>query len=521
MGNRRPRCSMDMLGPVIDLGRPAMTFPTTTRGSRLLAISIACALALPLGVHAQTKSSGKGNAREQQLEQRVNQLEQELAELKAMIQEQKQATTQAAQTAQQAQATATQAATTAQATSTKVEAATPNGKPVFATAPGMSVALHGFVSASAFGQDKTFTYGNGQNAEIPAVPAATNKGSLSGVDVRNTRFWLDFTGARFNEDWGGGGRIEMDFFGGFNGAGAYAEQQPTPRLRQAYMDIANVNSGSTIRIGEQWNLMFPLDNTPTSLSHIAFPLGFGAGFVGWRYPGVVWMQDLNHGSDGAKWRLDVGAFSGNWNGPQTANCTPNCTINYLTAGNANFRPQVEARLRVADKDWLAYFVAHYSSLNLKGVNGLAPTPIKDKIDSYGYELGGQWKPGPWTFKGLIYSGNALGQIFGAMSQFGDISEAGGFVQAGYNFTPKWSVNAFYSQANPSQSDVRRWVIGESATVNGLMRTQQGALSLQYASGAYELGVEWMYDKLKYQPGLHGETRNINGNQVSLNGLYKF
>ena len=519
MGNRRSRCSMDMLGPVIDLGRPAMTFPTTARGSRLLAISIACALALPLGAHAQSTRNTKGNAREQQLEQRVNQLEQELAELKAMIQEQKAATTQAAQTAQQAQVTADQAATTAKATSTKVEAATPNGKPVFSTAPGMSVALHGFVSASAFGQDKTFTYGNGQNAEIPAVPAKANKGSLSGVDVRNTRFWLDFTGAKFNENWGGGGRIEMDFFGGFNGTGAYSEQQPTPRLRQAYMDITNASTGSTFRIGEQWDLMFPLDNTPTSLSHIAFPLGFGSGFVGWRYPGVVYMQDLNHGAEGPKWRLDIGAFSGNWSGPNPTGDTN--TINYLTAGNANFRPQIEARLRVADKDWLAYFVAHYASLNLKGVNGSFATPIKDKIDSYGYELGGQWKPGPWTFKGLIYSGNALGQIFGAMSQFGDISESGGYVQAGYNFTPKWSVNAFYALSSPNQTDVRRWVIGSNATANGLLKNQQAALSLQYASGAYELGVEWMYDKLNYQTGPTGERRSINGNQVSLNGLYKF
>lgn len=165
-------------------------------------------------------------------------------------------------------------------------------------------------------------------------------------------------------------------------------------------------------------------------------------------------------------------------------------------------------------------MAHYASLDLKNVNNSFPTPIKDKIKSVGYEVGGQWKPGPWTFKGLLYAGNGLGQIFGAMSQFGDISEAGGFLQAGYNFTPKWSLNAFYSLSKPNRGDVVRWV-ATTPTSNALLKDQQAALSLQYASGAYELGIEWMYDVLNYQTGPTGEHKSINGNQVSLNALYKF
>ncbi|WP_430391992.1 hypothetical protein [Dyella sp. 20L07] len=501
-----------------------MTIPTTVRRRGLLALSIACALGVPLGAHAQssTQSSTKTKSHEQQLEQRVNQLEQELAELKAMIQEQKAATTQASQTAQAAQVTAEQANTTAQATSTKVAEAP---KPQFTTAPGLSVALHGFISASAFGQDRTFAnYGNGQNALVPAPPTPANKangydGSLSGFDVRNTRFWLDISGAKLNDSWNGGGRIEMDFFGGNNGTGAYAQQQPIPRLRQAYMDITNPDIGSTIRIGQQWELMFPLENVATSLTHIAFPLGYGTGFVGWRYPGVVWMQDLNHGSDGIKWRLDVGAFEGNWNGPQ--NTAGTSTINYLTAGNADFKPQLEARLHAQGSDWLAYVVAHYSSIDLKGVGDIAPKPLENSIQSIGYELGGQWKPGPWTFKGLIYTGKALGEIFGAMSQFGNIKESGGYVQGTYNFTPKWSVNAFYSMVRPNGNDVIHWTTTSATAGTSLLRSNQAALSLQYASGNYELGVEWMYDKLRYQVGSEGPQQNVDGNQVSLSGLYHF
>ncbi len=495
MANRRVQAGAPMLGPHLTRGdNQLMNSPSPRRRVRALAFGIACALSLPLAAQAQTSGSTSGNvsAREQQLEQRVDQLEQELAQLKGMIQ------------AQKAAQPAPAAAPAAQAQN--VAAAPASAKPVFTSAPGVSVALHGFINASAFSQNKSFTYGNGQNALFP-VPGS--QGSLSGVDVRNTRFWLDFSGAKFAGDWVGGGRIEMDFFGGFNGTGAYSRQQITPRLRQAYMDLTNPLTGTTIRIGQQWDLMFPL-NSPTSLAHIAFPLGFASGYGGWRFPGIVWMQDLNHGSSGPAWRLDLGAFDGSWSGPGN-------NVNYLSAGNAGFRPQVEARLSVKDKNWLVYGAGHYSRIDLRGVGGDAPTPIKSDLKSTGYEIGGSWKPGPWDFKGVAYTGRALGEIFGAMSQFGDIQEIGGFVQGGYHFTPNWSLYAFYAYASPDNNDVIRW-LGHGST--GLLKNRQAALSLQYAAGAYELGVELLHDKLdSTSNGIDRKT--TTGNQVSLNALYHF
>ncbi|HUW53229.1 MAG TPA: hypothetical protein VMV99_07450 [Rhodanobacter sp.] len=378
--------------------------------------------------------------------------------------------------------------------------------PAFSTAPGVSVTLNGFVSATAFSQSKSFVFGNGQNAEFPVVGS---KGRLSGFDVRNTRFWLDFKGSKFTENWSGSGHLEMDFFGGFNGTGAYSQQQPIPRLRQAYMDLNNVQTGSTVRIGQQWDLMFPLDNVTTSLSHIAFPLGYGVGMIGWRFPGAVWMQDLNHGSSGPQWRLDLGAFEGSWSGPGD-------NVNYLTAGNPGFRPQLEARLHVQDKSWLAYAVVHYSKIDLKGVDGTAATPIKSSIDSEGFEVGGNWHPGPWMFKANAYTGKGLGEIFGNLVQFGDISETGGYLQAGYRFTPNWSTNVFYAYSKSDRSDVVRWLGNGSA---GRLKNRQGAVSLLYNAGAYDFGLEWIYDKLDTTDGLTSKT--TNGNEVNLSALYHF
>jgi porin-like protein len=448
-----------------------------------LALALAAALAVPGLASADEK-------REAQLEQRVDELERQLRELMAEVKAQRNAP-QVVQAPQPSPAPAPPAKET---------------PPVFSTAPGISVALHGFISATAFDQSKSFTFGNGQNAEFP-VPGSS--GNLSGVDIRNTRFWLDFTGARFNEDWAGGGRIEMDFFGGFNGTGGFSASQPVPRLRQAYMDIAN-DSGTKFRVGQQWDLMFPIDSLPVSLSHIAFPLGYGTGLIGWRFPGVTWLQDLNHGTDGAKWQFALGGYSGSWNGPGN-------NVNYLSGANADFRPQIEARLRVEDKGWMAFVTAHYSDVDLKGVDGSVATPVKSSVKSTGVEVGGVWKPGPWTLKGLVYTGSGLGEIFGNLAQFGDISDTGGYVQAGYNFTKNWSVNAFYAMSKSDRNDVIRWLDNGST---GLLENRQSALSLIYASGPFQLGLEWIHSTLD-STNADFVDKTTSGNQLNVSALYTF
>src|ERR1700722_1353645 len=203
-------------------------------------------------------------------QQQLNQQQQDLAAMHASL-----AKLENQQTQQQTQIQQTQAQEQANVTA----AASGSTKPTFTTAPGLSVAFHGFIDATAFSQTRSFTYGNGQNAEFP-IPGSG--GSLSGVDVRNTRFLFDLTGAKIAGDWVGGAHLEMDFFGGNNGTGPYSQEQPLPRLRQAYMVLENPLTGSRIQIGQMWDLMFPLDNLPESLSHIAFPLGYGTGLIGWR-----------------------------------------------------------------------------------------------------------------------------------------------------------------------------------------------------------------------------------------------
>jgi hypothetical protein len=431
-------------------------------------------------------------------QQQLNQQQQDLAAMHdALSQLQNQQTQQQAQIQQTQKAQATLAATPP-----------PAPPQTFTTAPGLSVSFHGFIDATAFSQTKNYTYGNGQNAEYP-IPGS--KGEVSGVDVRNTRFMFDLTGATIAGNWTGGAHLEMDFFGGNNGTGAYSQQQPLPRLRQAYLVMENPVSGSTIRIGQFWDIMFPLDDLPQSLSHFAFPLGYGSGIIGWRYPGIIYSQALNKGSGGPQWRLDLGGFSGNWNGPGS-------TTNYLTAGNAGFRPQIEAKLHVeVEKEWLAFLAAHWSRLNLTGEGGTEPAPIKKQFSSIAYELGGAWTPDPWVFRGVAYTGKAIGQIFGDLSQFGDIRDKGGYVQGGYKFTPHWSTNLFYSISEPNSHDVIRWT-NNGAT--GLLKVYSYASDVEYSVGSYAFALEWIHAVL--DSTTNGTNRKTtSGNQVNLNAYYKF
>lgn len=412
------------------------------------------------------------------------------------------------QTQQQAQIQQTQQAQAQVQTQVQNAVAAAPAKPTFSSAPGLSVAFHGFVDATAFGQNRNFTFGNGQNAEYP-IPGS--HGNLSGVDIRNTRFWFDLTGAKIAGNWTGGAHLEMDFFGGNNGTGGYSQQQPLPRLRQAYMVLNNPVSGSTIKIGQQWDLIFPLDDLPDSLSHIAFPLGYGTGIIGWRFPGIVYSQDLNHGSSGPNWRLDLGAFEGTWNGPGSP-------INYISAGNAGFRPQVEAKLHVEQaKEWMLFAAAHYSQINLSGVGGTEPTPIKRQFSSDAFELGGQWTPGQWVFKSVAYTGQGIPQIFGGLSQFADIKDTGGYVSGGYKFTPNWSANLFYAMSKPNANDVIRW-LGHGST--GLLKNRQMAANVQYTVGDFAFALEWIHAILNSTSNGVNRT-TTSGNQVNMSAMYKF
>src|SRR6266542_3533273 len=305
------------------------------------------------------------------------------------------------------------------------------------TPPPEGLVIRGFISATAFAQDQNFTFGNGQNAEWPAPPEFTRDKWFAGGDVRNTRLTLALNGPKVGKrGWAVGGQLEMDFFGGFNGTGAFSEQQPVPRLRLGFADITN--GRTTIRIGQFWSPLFGFSSNaatsvlPVSTSHIAFPLGYGSGLPGWRFPGIFLYQGLTPKTAPVNAELQLAVMRGSWDrcfgGTTNNECSTgvNSNINELSAGNAGF-PQVEARLNLSGKiekgSWGVYVVGHWDQKDLSGANASLGN---DKLDGKIGEFGARLQIGGFLIHGNIYTSKAAGQQFTALTQFGDIKSTGGW-----------------------------------------------------------------------------------------------
>ncbi len=368
-----------------------------------------------------------------------------------------------------------------------------------------TITLHGFINITGFWQDQNFFFGNGQAAELPEGTG----GHKSGFDARATRLWLVIHGPSLSNGWTTSARVEGDFFGGNHGSSAYSSSQEIPRMRQAYFGLTSPNGRTSVTMGQQWDLVFPITAVPKSYTHIAFPLGFGNGMVGWRFPGIVLHQKLNTPTEGgAQWRLDIGAFTGQWDGPGS-------NTNFDTAGNVGFRPQIEARLAVEAGDLSAWGTGYYSSQNLQDMPAGAPS--HGTLSSYLAEVGATWHPGNFLLLGAVYYGKAIGQEFGSMAQFGDIKDKGGYIQGGYSFTKHWAAYATYTTDRPNEGEVIQWMGYGSS---GRLKSQQFALSLNYTDGPWGAGVEVLHALMTTTT--NGVTQSTHvGNQLSVSAIYHF
>src|SRR5439155_14265904 len=224
-------------------------------------------------------------------------------------------------------------------------ARTTSAQQVVKLGEGETLTISGFVSATMFSDRGLFGgFGQGQNAEWAASPAnqpASDKTFTDG-DVRNTRINFTFSSTPVLGKWAPKATLEADFFGAFNGNPPFGDEQPQMRIRFAYVDLSN--GRTTVRIGQYWSPLF--GETPVSLTHIAFPLGYGsAGKIGWRYPGLFLYHDLTTGQS-VNAQLQLAAFKGS--GPFAAGNVRDST-NLIGNGEASGLPELEALLNFTHK----------------------------------------------------------------------------------------------------------------------------------------------------------------------------
>jgi hypothetical protein len=386
-----------------------------------------------------------------------------------------------------------------------------------------TLTLKGFISATAFAQNQNMAFGNGQNAEVPTGPECTVDCWFGGGDIRNTRLTLVFDGPKIGGDWKAGGTVEMDFFGGFNGTGAFSDQQPDPRLRLGFVNVTN--GSTTVQIGQQWAPLF--GNTAVSLAHIAFPLGYGAaGDIGWRFPGIFVFQKLTEKDSAVSAELEFAVMAGSWNSPGCSAATypaqTNC-INNLSAGNTSW-PQFELRANFGGKagdsgTWNFYVVGHIDEKDLSGYNSSLPN---DKLTGSAVEIGAKFQLGPVLIQGNGYTGHSIGQQFGMISQFGRIQGQGGWGQIGFDITKNWGIFGFWGIDNPKDSDVLKPTAEGGAGPTGSLKNIMYAGMLRWKSGPLAFGFEYMHDKLTVgTTSTTAPEETKSGTQLALSALYNF
>jgi hypothetical protein len=364
--------------------------------------------------------------------------------------------------------------------------------------------IGGILSATLFAQDARFGLGNGQQAEFVQSELA---GWWHGGDVRNTRLAFGFRGPEIgNSDWRANATLEADFFAGFNGTGNFADEQPTPRLRVAYADLTN--GSTTLRVGQAWSLTTGL--MPTSVGHIAFPLGWGSGgFIGWRFPGIFLIQSLTDKSSPVAARLSFAVMRGSW--------SDETTPDQPSAGEAG-SPQLEGALNLDGKfgegSWSGYVVGHWDRKNLNGVRARgAPEPAENNLDSHVVEGGLRVQSGVITLQGNAYTGKAMAHQFAHVIQFGDVEGWGAWAQAGIDLTRRIGVWAYYGVDDPRDEDIR-------ATGNDRLNSWLFVPMLRFKAGPYSLGLEWLHNRTEYVATVATSTER-KGNQFALSTRFDF
>lgn len=354
-----------------------------------------------------------------------------------------------------------------------------------------TITISGFISGSMFLQDDRFGFTNGHAAEWAAVEEFADDEWFLGGDVRNTRLTLGFSGPEVFRGWRAGGVLELDFFGGFSNPGPFGDEQPNPRLRLAYADLTD--GRTTLRIGQFWSPIFGY--VPASLSHLAFPLGYGsAGMIGWRFPGVGLYHRLTGPDAPVRAQLQLVAQRGSWVATRAELIADN-----LSPGEASAIPQLEARLdlggTLGGTPWGAYVVGHFDRKDLSGPGEELAAAEVDELTGTALEVGARLTPGPLTLQGNAYRGSSIGQQLGHITQFGDISGWGAWGQVGYALSPRWSVWGFYGVADPDDEDVREAVLTPLTPLverrDARLRNRQVDLMLRFGTGQYALALEWL------------------------------
>jgi hypothetical protein len=318
------------------------------------------------------------------------------------------------------------------------------------------------------------------------------------------RLSLAVAGPEVRSGWHANATVEMDFFGAFTGTGNFADEQPSPRLRLAYVDLASART--TLRIGQDWSPS--LGNIPQSVSHVGFPLGWGSGgFIGWRFTQIKLIRTLSRAGAATTKRVQLAVMNGSWTDEAGG------ADNTFSAGERSL-PQVEARFDYGTARWAGYVVGHIDTKDVPGPD----------LTSRDLEVGVSTTRGDVSIAANGHYGKAMGHQFAQIVQYGDIKGWGAWGQLGYSLNTRWSLWGFYGTERPNETDITNNAVTDATGAAIALAARRFSTwlfvpMLRYKSGPYALGLEWLHSEVQVGPSANNKIRS--GNQVLLSARLDF
>lgn len=374
-----------------------------------------------------------------------------------------------------------------------------------APADGPKFEFHGFVGASVYTENAAFNNNGGQATWVVTAEPTTDKGVFGG-DVRQTRLNFSLTGGQVFESATPRAFAEIDFYGG-NTAGGFGDISIAPRLRVGYAELKIGKTNTMVRAGQDHDLILGLI-LPATVGHVAFPLSYQAGTIGWRRPGLSVYQTVPV----ADMKVEVAATVGRsgWSGATAAE---------ERLGVASGLPSFEGRVKLQGKIFEAFVAGHFSRIDISG-QGVGGSNVE--LDTTAITAGGKVSYMGASLAGAAYTGKNLGPLAGNLLQWqpaaaltlpdgpADVSEVGGWAQLGYNITPTISAYALAGFANPDDEDLVKATLTRSrnVTASGMLR---------YQSKGYAAGLEYTMFRTSYT----NLPDPLEANQLMLSGMYFF
>jgi hypothetical protein len=314
----------------------------------------------------------------------------------------------------------------------------------------------------------------------------------------------------------------MDFFN-LNGPGGFGEVSLVPRLRLAYTEL---NFGDTIvRMGQDWQILF--GNMPQSLGHLAFPVTYFNGLIGWREPGIGVFHTIHTGD--SKVELAAQVMKADWENPADFGQSSTTDLD-VDQGQMSGVPAFEVRAKWNNDNLMGFVAAHWNHVDATNAanepTAATTVPASGRNwDVLALKAGWSYTLADFTFQGQVYTGKNLGPLVGGLLQFpsvADVHETGGWAQLAYNVTSNWNVSGVFGTEHLNEADVN-----SNISVNAHGRYQSNVMGgmIQYKVGNFAMGPEFyhMIDK-QLQTSTSGAGAPdgiIDSNQFLLSANYNF